>query len=164
MYRTTALTLGLIGLASCSASGEDAQVDGNSGDALSGAAAVTVESLAATRSQPVDDQFITCTEKQDNGITSTQFFLITDGAVKSYSRMQNFARDMCDPGQPGCGLGWQGEKVGLYFETASGAVNQMLLDIETLTMEKRLTSDTSGVEEFTFQCESGPFPEGVTID
>lgn len=168
MNRPSALSLtaafATLALSACTspATGEDTAAE--SGDQPSGLEAVTVESITPGREAPAEDQFISCVEDKGNGIKTTQFFPIQNGMVKSYSQMQNRARPMCDAGQPGCALGWQGEKIGLYFETASGAVNQMLLDLETLTLQKRLTTASSGVEESAAQCTSGPFPEGVVID
>lgn len=130
----------------------------------SGPASVTVEGISATRSAPIDDQFIECTSKTKNGNTTRQFFLITDGSVKSYSQMRNFARNMCDPGQPDCALGWQGDKIALYFKTNSGAVNQMLLDVETLAAENQLTTAKDGATLSALTCSSGPFPDGVVIE
>lgn len=153
-------------LAACSEAPAPEAVAAPSGDTdgTSDVANVSVESIAPTRAAPVNDQFIECSSQTKNGNTTRQFFLITGGAVKSYSQMQNFARNMCDLGQPDCALGWQGEKVGLYFKTNSGAVNQMLLDLDTLTMEKRLTTARNGTELSTQTCSSGPFPGGVTIE
>jgi len=162
LFLTAAFATLAVSACTSPATGED--IAAQTGDQPAGLEAVTVESIALGREAPVEDQFISCTEDQGNGIRTTQFFLIQNGVVKSYSQMQNLARPMCDAGQPGCALGWQGEKIGLYFETASGAVNRMLLDLETLTLEKRLSTASSGVEETSAQCTSGPFPEGVVID
>ena len=162
LNRNVMAAIGGIALASCG------QASGGTAAAqeapASPAAQLTPGNIAPTRYALVEDQFIECAETTPNGNTSRQFFLIKGGAVKSYSQMQNFARDMCDPGQPGCALGWYGEKVGLFFETGSGAVNQMLLDLETLQMEKVLTTATNGAQQSAMICERGPFPDGVVID
>lgn len=162
MTRTLAFTFAALGLAACTPSGE--VEDASAAAEATGAATVSVDTITAARKGKVADQFISCVETNANGNTLSQFFLIKDGAVKSYSQMQNLARPMCDPGQPGCALGWQGEQVGLYFETASGAVNQMLLDLDTMTMEKRLTTAARGTEESSAKCTSGPLPDGVVIE
>lgn len=175
MLRASAIALTALALSACSpAAGvesdqksdqkSDSETTDSQASGAAGPAGISVESISDTRSAPVDDQFITCTQTRDNGITLTQHFLIQGGAVKSYSQMQNYARPMCDAGQKDCALGWQGEEIGLYFRTNSGALNQILVDVETLTMRKRLTTSTRGVEESTAQCTSGPHPEGVRID
>lgn len=164
MTRAFAFALATIGLAACTPSAEVEEASAGAATEADGLAMVSVDSIAPTRKAKVADQFISCIQDRGNGITESQFYLIKDGAVKSYSQMQNHARPMCDPGQPGCALGWQGEEVALYFETASGAVNQMLLDLDTLDMRKRLTTSTRGTEESTAKCTTGPVPEGVTID
>lgn len=151
-------------ISACTTPAEEGDKAAAAGDEASkGAASVSVDSISETAKAGVEDQFISCIEQKDNGITQSQFYLIKDGVVKSYSQMQNYARPMCDAGQEGCALGWQGEQIGLYFKTASGAVNQMLLDLDTLAMQKRLTS-SRGVEESTSQCTTGPLPDGVKID
>ena len=151
-------------ISACTTSAEDGdRTAATSDDQPAGAAGVSVERISETAREGIEDQFISCIEDKGNGIKLSQFYLIKDGVVKSYSQMQNYARPMCDAGQEGCALGWQGEKIGLYFKTASGAVNQMLLDLDTLTMEKQLTS-SRGVDKSTSQCTTGPLPDGVKID
>jgi hypothetical protein len=164
MKHLTTIALGALTLSACANPAQGDEAAATPADPAAGVAAVSVESIAATRKAPVDDQFISCVQETANGNTYSQFYLIKDGAVKSYSKIQNYARPMCDPGQPGCALGWQGEQVALFFETASGAVNQMLIDLDTMTQSKRLTTASRGVEETTMQCTSGPYPDGVTID
>ncbi|MFZ1742732.1 MAG: hypothetical protein WAT93_07750 [Pontixanthobacter sp.] len=157
-YHTVAAALLL---AACS---EVPSADASAAEEASGVSAVSVDSIKATRASPVDDQYIECIDAQPNGITISQFFLIKDGEVKSYSRIRNYARHMCDAGQPGCALGWKGDKVGLYSVANSGAVNRMLLDLETLKMEKQLTTASRGDEFSSVSCTSGPFPDGVVIE
>jgi hypothetical protein len=125
------------------------------------AAAVMVASLADSRTAAVEDQLIECVEEKGS-ITLRQFFVIRDGGVLSYSQMQNAARPMCEEGQPDCGLGWQGEDIGLYFRTASGALNQMRVDLDSMTMTKRLTTDSRGTEDSTASCTSAPIPADIT--
>ena len=162
--RAFSITLATILISACTTPAEDGdKTAAASDDQPAGAAGVSVQTISDTARSGVEDQFISCIEEKGNGITQSQFYLIKDGVVKSYSQMQNYARPMCDAGQEGCALGWQGEQIGLYFKTASGAVNQMLVDLDTLTMQKRLTS-SRGVEDTTAQCTTGPLPNGVRID
>lgn len=135
--------------------------DGQAGTSVSDISAATI---SPSRSAPVDDQLVECVSETANGNVTRQFFLTKDGAVKSYSQMQNFARDMCDPGQPDCALGWQGEKIGLYFKNSNGALNQMLLDLDTMTLERQVTTARNGAVLTTMSCTAGPFPSGVTIE
>lgn len=164
MKHLTIIALGTLGMSACANPAQGDEAAAAPVDAKIGVAGLSVETITDRRSAPVEDQFISCVEQSTSGNTLSQFYLISDGEVKSYSKMQNYARPMCDPGQPGCALGWQGEQVALYFETASGAVNQTLVDLDTMTQSKRLTTTSRGVEESTAQCTSGPLPEGVTID
>lgn len=164
MLRATALALTALTLSACTTPDEGDKAAAIASDKPSDLASVSVESILNTAKAGIDDQFISCLEERDNGIELTQFFLIQNGEVKSYSQMQNRARPMCDPGQPGCALGWQSDEIALYFKTASGAVNQMLLDLDTMELRKRLTTASRGAEESSAQCTSGPLPDGVTID
>lgn len=162
-------SLGVLALGSCAAE-EAAEARDSSAqarspvDAKSPALAITMDSLSDTRSAPVEDQLIECEHTSDTGITTTSFFLIKDGTVLSYSQMQNYARPLCEPGQPECAMGWQGEKVGSYFRTRSGALNQHLLDLDTMTLERALTTDRRGLEVTQYSCKSSGFPEGIRFD
>lgn len=158
---TTAIaTSGLITLGACA--GDDAAAaQENADQPRSPALAVTMESLSDTRSAPVEDQLIICKHTSESGITTSWQALLKNGAVLSYSQMQNFARPMCDPGQPDCAMGWQGEKVGSFFRTHSGALNQHLLNLDTMTLERALTTEREGVEITQYTCTSSPFPEGI---
>ena len=164
MLRASALALTALALSACTIPDEGEKPAASASDKPSALASVSVESILNAPKVGIDDQFISCIQDRGNGVTESQFFLIYGGEVKSYSQMQNRARPMCDAGQPGCALGWQGDDVALYFETASGAVNQMLLDLEAMELRKRLSTASRGVEESTAQCTSGPLPDGVTID
>lgn len=125
---------------------------------------ITVPEVTLTRKAPVADQLLTCVQSKDNGITLTQFFLVHEGQVKAYSRMQNRAGDMCSAGQPDCALGWQGEKIALYSKTASGAVNAMTVDVDSLAFDKTLVTASRGTERYSGTCTSEPLPEGITIE
>lgn len=153
------IALGFVCLTACGQT-----TPGNAEQAPAGARAISVSSLASSRDAPVEDQFIECKNEKPNGITLRHFFIITNGAVKSYSQMQNYARDLCDAGQPDCGLGWQGDKIGYYFKNSNGALNQLLVDLDSMTLERALTTKASGIEISQFVCTSSPFPEGITID
>ena len=164
MLRAAILATATITLAACTTPAKVEEDAPTAERQAAGAAGVAIEKISDAPREGIEDQFLSCVRERENGIRQSQFFLIKDGVVKSYSQMQNYARPMCDAGQAGCALGWQGEEIALYFETESGAVNQMLLDLDTLTMQKRLKSSTSSVEDSTAQCTTGPLPAGVTID
>lgn len=163
LFACSAMTLG-----ACAADDEvlaqDKTSQGEASTPTSPALAISMESLSATRTAPVKNQLITCEHTSERGMTTTWNALIRDGAVLSYSQMQNYSRPMCDPGQPDCAMGWQGEKVGSYFRTRSGALNQHLLDLETMTLERALTTKREGLEITQYTCTSSPFPEGIQFD
>ena len=151
-------------LAACSGdAAADAQAAGDSAGDSEGPAAISVSSLSESRvgATAVENQLIECVEEKGS-TTMRQFFVIRDGAVLSYSQMQNAARAMCDPGQPDCALGWQGKDIGLYFRTASGSLNQNRVNLETMTMQRRLTSPGKDAVDSTATCTAGPIPADIT--
>ena len=147
-------------LAACSG---DAAADAQAAGESEGPAAISLSSLSESRvgAVAVESQLIECVEEKGS-TTMRQFFVIRDGAVLSYSQMQNAARAMCDPGQPDCALGWQGKDIGLYFRTASGSLNQNRVNLETMTMQRRLTSPGKDAIDSTATCTAGPIPADIT--
>ena len=147
-------------LAACSG---DAAADAQAAGESEGPAAISLSSLSESRvgAAAVENQLIECVEEKGS-TTMRQFFVIRDGAVLSYSQMQNAARAMCDPGQPNCALGWQGKDIGLYFRTASGSLNQNRVTLETMTMQRRLTSPGKDAVDSTATCTAGPIPADIT--
>lgn len=163
MRSLTLAGLCVLGLVSCAQSpeGNAAQPDQNENAA---ALAVTVESLSLTSANTLDDQLIECVHEKQNGITIRQFFVVYEGALKGYSSFQNYARNFCDPGQPDCAMGWLGNKIGTYSRNSNGVVNQLLLDVEALTMERAMTPSQGEVEITQSSCTSSPLPDGIVID
>lgn len=147
-------------LAACSGNAAtDAQATGdNDGPEAISASSMTENRVGGTA---VDNQLIECVEEKGS-TTMRQFFVVRDGAVLSYSQMQNAARPMCDTGQPDCALGWQGKDIGLYFRTASGSLNQNRVNLETMTMQRRLTSPGKDAIDSTAICTAGPIPADIT--
>lgn len=158
MRTAIALALGALSISACDKPSSAVAAD------VADAGEIRLPEVTLTREAPVADQLLTCVQSKDSGITLTQFFLIHEGQVKAYSRMQNRAGDMCAPGQPDCALGWQGEKIALFSKTASGAVNAMTVDVDRLAIEKTLVTASRGTERYSGTCTSEPLPEGITIE
>jgi hypothetical protein len=157
------LSLAACGQAPESKAAASNQATGNQAGSA-GATLVTVESLSATRSNPPEDQYIECVNAKPNGTTIRHFFIIYGGALKGYSSFKNYARDQCDPGQPDCAMGWQGDKIGSYSKNRNGVINQLLVDLDSMTMERAVTTASSGVEITQASCTASPLPEGIVID
>ncbi|WP_143738137.1 hypothetical protein [Erythrobacter donghaensis] len=162
MRSITLAGLCVMALASCGQTqqGEPATSAPSGGGAIS----VTTTSLSPTRSNPPEDQYIECVSKTAAGNTTRHFFIIYAGGLKSYSSFRNYARDLCDPGQPDCAMGWQGDKIGSYSRNGNGVVNQLLVDLDSMTMERAVTTATRGVEISQAICTASPLPEGIVID
>lgn len=129
-----------------------------------GAQSVTIDSIEVVRADPVEEQLVTCSHTNANGNKITNFFVLTEGVAKSYSSFQNYARNLCDPGQPDCAQGWIGDKIGSYSVNQSGIRNQFLVDLEAMTMERAMTRADGSVELSQYQCTSEPLPDGITIE
>ena len=152
--------VGLIAIvAACSQGSVEASAQG----AMS-AADVTIEAIEPVRAVPIDEQLITCSHTSENGNTSTNFFVLTEGMAKSYSSFQNFARNLCDPGQPDCAQGWIGDNIASYSVNRRGYRNQHLVDLDTMTMERALTDADGTVETSQYQCTSEALPVGIRIE
>ena len=128
------------------------------------AADVTIEAIEPVRAEPIDEQLVTCSHTSENGNTSTNFFVLTEGMAKSYSSFQNFARNLCDPGQPDCAQGWIGDNIASYSVNRRGYRNQHLVDLDTMTMERALTDADGTVETSQYQCTSEALPVGIRIE
>lgn len=162
----TALALAIVGCsqvpeAAATASSDSAQ---DTASTAAGAQSVTIDAIAAIRAEPIEEQLITCSHTNERGNKLTNFFVLTQGKAKSYSSFQNFARDLCDPGQPECAQGWIGDKIGSYSVNRNGVRNQFLVDVDTLSMERALTLDDGSIEVTQYQCTSEALPEGITIE
>ncbi|MDP5103725.1 MAG: hypothetical protein NWP98_07345 [Erythrobacter sp.] len=168
MRSITLASLCLIGLASCGQTPEGKAAASNqaAGDQAgsAGATSVTVGSLSAKRSNSPEDQRIECVSTTAAGNTTRHFFVIYAGGVKSYSAFRNYARDLCDPGQADCAIGWQGDKIGSYSKNGNGVINQLLVDLDSMTMERAVTTASRGVEISQASCTASPLPEGIVID
>lgn len=155
----------LIAVAACSQVPDGASAQSSDGgQAVSGAQGVTIEAIEPVRAQPVDEQLVTCTHTAANGNKFTNFFVLVEGAAKSYSQFQNFARNLCDAGQPDCAQGWIGNDIASYSVNRNGVRNQYLLDLDALTMERALTTRDGTVEVSQYQCTTGDLPEGIVIE
>jgi hypothetical protein len=163
MRSTSLIGLCVLALASCGQAPEGMAEDSARND-KDGALAVTTDSLTATRSNPPADQYIECVNAQPRGTTTRHFFIVYGGALKSYSSFRNYARDLCDPGQPDCAMGWQGDKIGSYSKNGNGVINQLLVDLDSMTMERAVTTASRGVEISQASCTASPLPEGIIID
>lgn len=162
----TALALAIVGCsqvpeASATASSDSAQ---DTASRAAGAQSVTIDAIAAIRAEPIEEQLITCSHTNGMGNKLTNFFVLTDGRAKSYSSFRNFARDLCDPGQPQCAQGWMGDKIASYSVNGNGFRNQYLVDVDALTMERAFTRTDGSVEVTQYQCTSEALPEGITIE
>lgn len=146
-------------VAACSQGSGEASAQGSMS-----AADVTIEAITAQHAEPIDEQLITCSHTAESGNKSTNFFVITDGMAKSYSSFQNYARNLCDPGQPDCAQGWIGDDIASYSVNGRGYRNQFLVDLDAMTMERALTGADGSVEVSQYQCTSEALPEGIRIE
>lgn len=112
----------------------------------------------------VADQLIECVVEDAPGVTTTDFFLVTNGAVKRYARSMNMARDMCIPGQPDCALGWRRGKIAMAFAMPDGTRHEAVIDLDNRSISKTQTSAEGAAKSSAGTCSSGPVPAGVTID
>jgi hypothetical protein len=112
----------------------------------------------------VADQLIECVEDQGGGVSEAELFVISDGAVKRYSRSMNRAQDMCPQGMPDCALGWRDDRIALYFRLPSGESRASSIDLETLTIDKHKIDDAGARSRASGICTSSPLPDGITID
>ena len=160
------LGLGILTMvAACSqAAGDAAARSSDEAEAQSGAQAVTIAAIEPLREQPVDEQLVTCSHTSETGTKITNFFVLTNGAAKSYSQFQNYARDLCDPGQPDCAQGWIGEDIASYSVNQNGVRNQFLVDLDAMTMERAMTRADGSVELTQYQCTSEALPDGIVIE
>ncbi len=163
MRSITLTGLCVLSLASCGQAPESKAAASNQAGSA-GATSVSVESLSATRSNPPEDQYIECVNAKPNGTIIRHFFIVYGGALKGYSSFKNYARDQCDPGQPDCAMGWQGDKIGSYSRNGNGVINQLLVDLDSMTMERAVTTAARGVEISQASCTASPLPEGIIID
>ena len=145
--------------AACSQGSGEASAQG----AMS-AADVTIAAIEPLRPEPIDEQLITCSHTAESGNKSTNFFVLTDGMAKSYSSFQNFARNLCDPGQPDCAQGWIGDDLASYSVNGRGYRNQFLVNLDTMTMERALTNRDGTVEVTQYQCTTEALPDGIRIE
>lgn len=120
--------------------------------------------ITATSAMPVTDQLIECIVDEGPGITTTDFFVITKGTVKRYSRTMNLARDMCMPGQPDCALGWRDDKIAMDFAMPDGARHAAVIDLENRSIAKTQTSAEGDKQTLAGTCSSKAIPAGITID
>lgn len=163
MRSITLAGLSVMALASCGQTPQGEPATGEpSGEA--GAVSVTTASLSPTRSNPPADQRIECVSTTAAGNTTRHFFVIFRGGVKSYSSFRNYARDLCDPGQPDCAEGWQGDRIGSYSRNGNGVLNQLLVDLDSMTMERAMTPASGKIEITQATCTATPLPEGIIID
>ena len=131
---------------------------------ISEAQAITVDAVVPVRAEPIEDQLITCSATSSNGNTLKNFFVLSGGEAKSYSSFQNYARNLCEVGQPDCAQGWIGDKIASYSVNRNGVRNQLLVDVDALAMERAVTLRDGTVEVTQYQCTSEPLPDGITID
>lgn len=159
-YAPAGIGIGLLAFAAACSQASD----GAAAQSAGGAQAVTIEAIEPVRANPIDEQLVTCSNTADNGIKITNYFVLTGGAAKSYSQFQNYARNLCDPGQPDCAQGWIGDDIASYSVNQNGVRNQFLVDLETMTMERALTTRDGTVEVSQYQCTSEALPEGIRIE
>lgn len=138
--------------------------DGAAAQSAGGAQAVTIEAIEPVRANPIDEQLLTCSHTTEIGAKITNYFVLTQGAAKSYSQFQNYARNLCDPGQPDCAQGWIGDDIASYSVNQNGVRNQFLVDLEAMTMERAVTKRDGTVEVSQYQCTSEALPEGIRIE
>ncbi len=127
--------------------------------AFADTAGITAKPAAA-----VADQLIECTTQEAPGITTSEFFLITNGAVKRYARAMNMARDMCLPDQPDCALGWRDGKIAMYYAMPDGAWASAVIDLDAKTIAKTQATADGDEQSMAGTCTSGAVPAGVSID
>lgn len=120
--------------------------------------------IAPRPAAAVADQLIECTINEAPGSTSTEFFLVTNGAVKRYARSMNMARDMCLPDQPDCALGWRDGKIAMYYAMPDGTWASAVIDLDAKTIAKSQAIAGGDEQRMAGTCTSGAVPAGVAID